>query len=73
MCLPESRGFLGGARLAQAFLMDQLGARIEQEGKVWFVVVAQVTGNPLKFQCESERDAKHFMKIFLPRIIRKAA
>lgn len=39
-------------------------AQIEQVGQVFYVVVQQRVGAPLKFLCESERDAKHFMAVF---------
>ena len=39
-------------------------ARIERDGKVWWVVVPQERGNPLKFLCETEGEAAKFMKVF---------
>lgn len=39
-------------------------ARIEKIGELFYVVVDQRVGAPLKFVCETERDAKHFMAVF---------
>lgn len=40
---------------------------IERNGSLVFVVVPQRVGAPLRFQCESERDALHFLHVFDPR------
>ena len=37
---------------------------IEKVGREWFVVVPQNTGKPLKFLCESLRDAERFLGVF---------
>ncbi len=39
-------------------------ATIEKIGDRFYVVVAQRVGAPLKFVCETERDAKHFVAVF---------
>ena len=39
-------------------------AQIEKVGSAIYVVVAQRVGAPLRFQCETERDAQHFMAVF---------
>ena len=39
-------------------------AEIQKVGREWFVVVPQRTGSPLKFQCESLRDAERFLSVF---------
>jgi hypothetical protein len=44
--------------------MNTHNTRIEKVGRVWFVVVAQKTGVPLKFLCETEGDAKKFLSVF---------
>jgi len=40
------------------------GAVIEKVDGVWFVVVPQRVGAPLKFLCESLRDAERFLWVF---------
>ena len=38
-------------------------AEIQKVGADWFVVMKQTTGNPIKFRCESLRDAERFLGI----------
>ncbi len=40
------------------------GAAIEKGDGVWFVVVPQRVGGPLKFLCETLRDAENFLRVF---------
>lgn len=42
-------------------------AQIERIGQEWFVVVPQRTGEPLKFLCETLRDAERFLSVFSKR------
>ena len=39
-------------------------AEIQKVGQEWFVVVPQNKGTPLKFLCESLRDAERFLCVF---------
>ncbi len=42
-------------------------AEIQKVGREWFVVVPQRVGAPLKFLCESLRDAERFLNVFSAR------
>lgn len=44
--------------------METKAAEIEKVGREWFVVVQQRTGHPLRFLCESLRDAERFLNVF---------
>lgn len=39
-------------------------AEILKVGREWFVVVPQRVGEPLKFLCETLRDAERFLNVF---------
>lgn len=43
--------------------MDPSTGKIQREEDVWVVVWPQPKGRPLKFRCESEREAKHFLQV----------
>ncbi len=43
--------------------METKAAEIEKVGEEWFVVVPQRTGKPLKFLCETERQAHSFLAV----------
>ena len=38
-------------------------AAIEKVGREWFVVMKQATGKPVKFRCETLREAERFLGI----------
>ena len=42
-------------------------AEILKVGREWFVVVPQRVGAPLKFLCETQRDAERFLNVFATR------
>ena len=43
--------------------MDTSTGAIEKDQDVWVVVWPQRVGRPLKFRCDTERDAQHFLQV----------